>query len=367
VALEDLDAVAERYAEQRKSCSGARSRRLREEMINAALPFAGRLARRYRNRGELTDDLEQVARVGLVKAVDRYDPDRGSFTAYTLTTITGEIKRHFRDHTWGVHVPRRLQELGLEITHATAVLHHRFARTPTDAEIARYCDVAEHEIAGARRSTAGYRSASLNAPAGDGGAEVGDLLGGPDGEVEAVDDQVTVAHLIRRLPERERRLVTMRFYGNRTQAEIAAELGVSQMHVSRLLTRALTWLREGMLTDSTPRWRGDADAGDDALNVTIRTELSGTVRVQVDGEVDRDNAHRLRDALLIVLRRAAPGLPVVVDLQYVPLLDAAGIAVLLAVHESARVREVPVTVVGLQPQVRQIAAVTGLSALLPEA
>jgi RNA polymerase sigma-B factor len=367
MSLEDLDAVAVRYAKARSTCPGMESRRLRDEMICTALPIAGRLARRYRNRGELTDDLEQVARLGLVKAVDRYDPERGSFTAYAFTTITGEIKRHFRDHTWGVHVPRRLQDLSLEIMHASAVLHHEFARPPTVAELAAYCDVGEDDIDTARISAAGYRWASLNAPAGDGAVEIGDLLGAPEADVDLVDDRVTVSYLIARLPERERRLLTMRFYGDCTQAEIAAELGVSQMHVSRLLTRALTWLREGMLTDCVPRWRGgDTDDADDALGITVTTCLSGPLHVHVAGEVDRDNACRLRDALLSAVRRAAAGQPVTVDLARVPLVDAAGVAVLLAVHESARVRGVPVTVVGLQPHVRQIAAITGLSALLPE-
>jgi RNA polymerase sigma-B factor len=359
--LEDLDAVAELYVTTREQQPAAERARLREEMISAALPFAGRLARRYRNRGEQTEDLEQVARLGLVKAVDRYDPDRGSFTAYAITTITGELKRHFRDHTWDVHVPRRVQDLSLALTRATAALQQDQHR-PTDAELAVHCAVTKEELVAARLSAAAYRSASLNTPVGDGGAELSDLYGEPDPAVDLVDDRLTVAHLITRLPERERRLLTMRYHGNRTQAEIAAEIGMSQMHVSRLLSRALGWLREAMLTDAVPRWRADED--EHGLDVTSATTLAGVIKVRVAGEVDRDNAHVLSDALLDCVRRTVAGQTIVVDMAGMPMLDSAGIAALTFVHEAARVRDVTVTVTGLQPHARHIAMISGLRALL---
>jgi RNA polymerase sigma-B factor len=251
--LEDLDAIAELYAAARAHGSAEDKARLREQMIRSALPFAGRLARRYRSRRELPEDLEQVARLGLVKAVDRYDPDRGSFTAYAVMTIVGELKRHFRDHSWDVHVPRRVQDLSLAVSRTTALLQQD-QHQPTDAELAVHCDVTPDELVAARMSAAAYRSASLNTPIGDGGAELGDLIGETDAAVDLVDDRLTVAYLIARLPARERQLLAMRFYGNRTQAEIAAELGVSQMQVSRLLSRALSWLRAAMLSDAVPRW-----------------------------------------------------------------------------------------------------------------
>lgn len=359
--LEDLDGVAELYATTLGQRPARDQARLRDQMISSGLPLAGRLARRYRNRGELPEDLEQVARLGLVKAVDRYDPERGSFTAYAITTILGELKRHFRDHTWDVHVPRRVQDLSLAVSRATVTLQQD-RRPATDAELARHCAVTGADLTAARLSAAAYRSASLNTPIGDGGAELGDLFGAADPAVDLVEDRLTVTHLIARLPARERRLLTMRFHGNRTQAEIAAELGVSQMHVSRLLSRALRWLREAMLTDAVPQW--PADGPDTGLDVTTGLVADGTIRVEVIGEVDRDNAHVLSDSLLTTVRQAAPGRAVVVDLTRMPLLDSAGIAVLAAVHEAARVRRVPVTVTGLQPHARHVAMISGLRALL---
>jgi RNA polymerase sigma-B factor len=364
--LEDLDSIAEQYADDWMSCPESERARRRELMIRSALPFAARIARRYRNRGESLEDLEQVARVGLIKAVDRYDPARGSFTAYAVTTVTGELKRHFRDHTWAVHVPRRLQDLGLEVNQATAALHHELHRRPTDAELAAHCGVAKEDIVAARVSAAGYRPTSLNLPIGEGGAEFGDLFGAADPDVLLVDDRLAAAGLIARLPYRERRLLMMRFYGNLSQAEIAAQFGVSQMHVSRLLTRALGWLREAMLSDTVPRWPAADDAEDSSLEITCSAAGTRSVRVHVAGEIDRDNARDLSDALLAVVRRAAPERAVVVDLSRVPFVDAAGVAVLVAVHEAARVREVSITVVGLQPHVRQVVAISGLRALLAE-
>jgi RNA polymerase sigma-B factor len=359
--------MAEEYAGAWERCAGPERARLREEMIRSALPFAARLAGRYRNRGEPADDLEQVARLGLVKAVDRYAPDRGSFTAFAITTITGELKRHFRDRTWAVHVPRRMQDLGLEVTQAAALLRHQRGRTPTDAELAAHCDVEEEEIAAARLSAACYRSASLNTPVGDGGAELGDLYGAPDPDVGLVEDRLTVRNLIERMPARERRLLTLRFYGNLSQSEIAAELGMSQMHVSRLLSRALGGLREAMLTDSVPRRRAGAEEDETRLDVVSEVIAGGGVRLRVAGEIDRDNAHELSDAALSTVRRVARRQTVVLDLAGVPFVDAAGVAVLVAVHEAARVRDVTVIVTGLQPHVRTIVAVSGLRALLDPA
>jgi RNA polymerase sigma-B factor len=360
--LEDLDVIAEDYARAWERSAGEQRERLREEMIRTALPFAGRLAGRYRNSGEPSDDLHQVARLGLVKAVDRYEPGRGSFTAYAVVTITGELKRHFRDHTWAVHVPRRFQDLSLEVTQATGVLRQQLGRMPTDAELAVHCDVDVDRIVSARMSSASYRPASLNTPVGEGDTELGDLFGETDADVDLVEDQLTVRRLIARMPERERRLLTLRFYGNLSQAEIAADFGVSQMHVSRLLSRALGWLREAMLTDVVPRWR--ADESDHPLDVTTGVKPGGVVWVRVAGEVDRDNAHELSEALLAAVARAGAGRAVMAELAGVPLLDAAGVSALVAVHEAARVRDVKVTVTGLQPHVRQIVAISGLRALL---
>jgi RNA polymerase sigma-B factor len=360
--LEDLDTAALTYAERLGSATGAERAVLRDELARYCLPFAGRMARRYRGRGEPLEDLEQVARLGLVKAIDRYDPGRGSFTAYAVITISGEIKRHFRDKTWGVHVPRRVQDLSLEVGHASMVLTNTLSRTPTVAELAERLEVSETAVLEALESAAGYSPASLNAPAGeDGGGEFGDLLGGADADLELVDDRLTVADLLLRLPARERRMLAMRFYGNRTQAEIATELGISQMHVSRLLSRALSWLREAMLSDTPPRWDGGGAQADHGLQISV-FENDGGLVVRVRGEVDRDTAERLRTGLRHAQTKTATQLTI--DLSGVPLMDAAGIAALTEAASAAAAAEVEMSLIGAQPYVARILAVSGLKHLL---
>jgi RNA polymerase sigma-B factor len=363
--LEDLDAAALSYAERAAGVSDAEAAALRDEMTRYCLPFASRLARRYRGRGEALEDLEQVARLGLVKAIDRYDPERGSFTAYAVITISGEIKRHFRDKTWGVHVPRRVQDLSLEVGHASMVLTNALSRKPTVAELAEQLKVSEEAVLEALESSAGYSPASLNAPVpgGDGAGEFGDQLGGADLDLELVDDKITVAGLLLRLPARERRMLAMRFYGNRTQAEIAAELGISQMHVSRLLSRALGWLREAMLSDVPPRWEGSGLQGDHhPMQVTV-DRAGGVLTVRIRGEIDRDTAERLRMGLRHAVVTAPPD-RMVIDLSKVPLVDAAGVAVLVDAASAAGVAGVRLTLAGTQPYVSRILGVSGLAALL---
>ncbi len=363
--LEDLDAVALAYAERTAMAGPAERAALRDTLTRLCLPFAGRLARRYRGRGETFEDIEQVARLGLVKAIDRYDPERGSFTAYAVITISGEIKRHFRDKTWGVHVPRRVQDLSLEVGHATMALTTALSRTPTAAEIAARLNVPVAAVLEAQESSAGYSPSSLNAPVGggDGAAEFGDLLGDFDGDLELVDDKVTVADLLMRLPARERRMLAMRFYGNRTQAEIAAELGISQMHVSRLLSRALAWLREAMLSDTPPRWEG-AESRSERHPLQVEAVREGSLVIaRVRGEVDRDTAERMRLGLRHAIALAGRD-RVVIDLSGVPLLDAAGIAVLVDAASAAAVAEIPFSLTGAQPYVASILSVTGLARLL---
>jgi RNA polymerase sigma-B factor len=359
--LEDLDLVAVAYAASSAGAAPAEQARLRDELTSHCLPFAGRMARRYRGRGEPMDDLEQVARVGLLKAIDRYDPARGSFTAYAVVTISGEIKRHFRDRTWGVHVPRRVQDLSLEAGHATAVLTAELARRPTTAELAARLQVSEDALRDAQVSSGGYSPASLNIPVGGQDAgELGDLLGGADADLESVDDRLTVSRLLLRLPARERQMLAMRFYGNRTQAEIAAELGISQMHVSRLLSRALSWLREAMLSDTPPRWRSGHDDPGVRLSV-IRS--AGALTVRVGGEVDRDTTGQLR----AVLHRAvvmAGADSVVIDLAGVPLIDAAGAGALVDTVAAGDAAGVRVSLSGARPCVARILAVSGLAGAL---
>jgi RNA polymerase sigma-B factor len=361
--LEDLDAAAISYAEQMAHAPDTERSELRAELTRFCLPFAGRLARRFRGRGEPLEDLEQVARLGLLKAIDRYDPARGSFTAYAVITISGEIKRHFRDRTWGVHVPRRVQDLSLEVGHASTALTNTLSRSPTVGELAERLRVTEEAVLDAVASSAGYSPASLNAPANvEGDGEVGDLLGGDDSDLELVDDKVTVAGLLLRLPARERQMLAMRFYGNRTQAEIAAALGISQMHVSRLLSRALSWLREAMLSDEPPRWEGGGAQAEHAMEVSVGRD-GGVFTVRVRGEVDRDTAERLRMGLRHAVATAA-GDRLVIDLSGVPLLDAAGVAVLLDAASAAAVAGVELSLTGAQAYVARILGVSGLAALL---
>jgi RNA polymerase sigma-B factor len=220
--------------------------RIRARLIELYLPLAEYLARRFRNRGEPLDDLTQVARVGLIKSVDGYDPCRGAaFTSYAIPMIVGELKRHFRDKGWDVRVPRRLQELRLEIGKVAGGLAQELGRSPTVADLAARLDVSEEAVIEGLESGHAYRALSINAPAGgeESGGELADLLGDVDRSLEAVDDRESLRPLIARLPVREQKIIAMRFFGNLTQTQIAEHLGISQMHVSRLLAHALTFLR----------------------------------------------------------------------------------------------------------------------------
>jgi RNA polymerase sigma-B factor len=220
--------------------------RARERAIEAWLPLARHLARRYAGRGEPTDDLVQTASLGLVKAIDRFDADRGiEFAGFAIPTIVGEIKRHFRDHTWSVRVPRRLQESRLAITTANAALSHTLGRSPTVADIATHLGVSEEDVLDGLEGTRAYRATSLSTPVGDadGATELGDMLGSVDPEFELTENRLALGPALGLLDDRERRILTLRFYGNLTQTQIAEQVGISQMHVSRLITQALATLR----------------------------------------------------------------------------------------------------------------------------
>lgn len=225
---------------------------LREKAIEAWLPLAQHLAHRYSGRGEPTDDLAQTAAIGLIKAVDKFDPSRGvDFAGYAIPTIIGELKRHFRDRTWDIRVPRRLQELRLSISEANSTLLQTLGRSPTVADIAAHLKLTEEEVLEGLEGARAYNAVSLSTPTGDGerATELGDMLGGEDGEFELAELRVAIGPAMATLDEREQRILTLRFYGNLTQSQIAERIGVSQMHVSRLLARALTKLR-GQLSDT---------------------------------------------------------------------------------------------------------------------
>jgi RNA polymerase sigma-B factor len=224
----------------------------REELVNRHLPLARKLARRYAGAREPLDDLVQVASLGLVKAVDRFDPDRGiAFTSFAVPTILGELKRYFRDLGWSVHVPRGAQEMALKVEHARQQLSLRGGRSPSVRELAEYLEWSIEDVLDALEAGSAHHSVSLDAPTDDGEGEVGTLgssLGADDDRFEAVDDRLTVALAARQLPERERRVLFLRFVRDLTQTQIAARVGVSQMQVSRILRQALAQLEE--LTDA---------------------------------------------------------------------------------------------------------------------
>jgi RNA polymerase sigma-B factor len=248
--LSDASASAETAAEllTRLATTPAGDRRrgaLRDRAIEAWLPLARHLAHRYSGRGEPTDDLIQTATVGLIKAVDKFDPDRGvDFAGYAIPTIIGEIKRHFRDRTWSVRVPRRLQELRLAITEANSTLTHTLGRSPTIADISIHLGTTEEEVLEGLEGARAYNATSLSTPiSADGTTELGDTLGAEDHEFELAETRVALGPALATLDDREQKILTLRFYGNLTQSQIADRVGISQMHVSRLLARALTKLR----------------------------------------------------------------------------------------------------------------------------
>jgi RNA polymerase sigma-B factor len=222
---------------------------LRRQAIEDNIAFAQRLARRFRDRGEPVDDLIQVAMVGLVNAVDGYDPTRGcEFAGYATPTIVGEIRRYFRDKGWRIKVPRRLQELRLQVNRARVELSQSMSASPSVADLAKHLDVSEDEVVEAIEVARLYHPVSLSAPAGpDSDLGVADPIGDVDPGMEAVENRESVKPLLASLPERERRILTMRFFHDMTQSQIAAEIGISQMHVSRLLTQTLAKLRTALV------------------------------------------------------------------------------------------------------------------------
>ena len=230
-------------------------RRARDELVTLHLPLVHFLARRFRDRGEPLDDLVQVGTIGLIKAVDRFDPERGvEFSTYATPTIVGEIKRHFRDKGWAIRVPRRLQELRISLGQATAELSQKSGRAPTVAELAAHLGISEDDVIEGLEGAQAYSTTSLDAHAGgddgDDAPSLADRLGTDDLDLEAVEYRESLKPLLAALPSRERRILALRFFHGMTQSEIAAEVGISQMHVSRLLAKSLATLREGMLDDA---------------------------------------------------------------------------------------------------------------------
>jgi RNA polymerase sigma-B factor len=226
--------------------------RLRDQIICQCVPAARREAVRFRRTGEAQEDLVQVALLGLVLAVDRYDPGRGiPFKHFAVPTIAGELKRHFRDKCWSVRVGRRVQELYQEVRKAEPELAQRLGRTPTTHDLADALAMPEQDVLTARAGEAAYATRSLNWPAyGDGDScELHELIGGPDRELEKLPDHDALRRAWPLLPRRLRVILSLRFDDDLSQSQIADKLGISQMHVSRLITRSLCLLRKHMMAD----------------------------------------------------------------------------------------------------------------------
>lgn len=223
---------------------------VREELTEAWLPMAHRIASRFRDRGESVEDLRQVAALGLVKAIDRFDPSRGAFESYAVPTITGEIKRHFRDRMWALRVPRRVQELRNKVRVARRELTQSpGSPEPSTARIAEYTGLTEEEVATGMEALESFSTLSLDAElsSDDDGYSLADTLGSSDSAYDVVVDREAAKEGLRRLPERERAILYMRFFEDMTQNRIADRLGISQMHVSRLISRSCARVREEAL------------------------------------------------------------------------------------------------------------------------
>ncbi len=217
----------------------------RERLTVAFQPLVEHLARRFAGRGEAVDDLVQVANIGLLNAIDRFDADREvQFSTYATATIVGELKRHFRDKAWAVRVPRQLQETAVHMNKVLPELTQELGRSPTIAEIANRLQVEEDDVVGAMDAVHAYSTASLDAPTGSSGLTHADTLGEDDSSLNFLESWATIAPAVRELSDRDRRVLYLRFFRDMTQSEIAEEIGISQMHVSRLLAQTLAFLRE---------------------------------------------------------------------------------------------------------------------------
>jgi len=223
--------------------------KLRAALIERHLPLVTFMARKFADRGEPLDDLIQVGTIGLIKAIDRFEISKGfEFSTFATPTIVGEIKRHFRDKTWAVRVPRRLQELGASVTKATNELTQKLDRSPTPKEIAKHLGITVDEVAEALESNSAYSTISLDITS-DTSTTIRDTFGALDEALEGVEYRESLKPLLAQLEDREKRILQMRFFENLSQSQIATELGISQMHVSRILNKVLSHLREGLISN----------------------------------------------------------------------------------------------------------------------
>jgi len=248
-AILDRAEVRQLFSEYKGAPEDDRTR-LRERLVDQYIGLVEFLARRFRNRGEPLEDLVQVGTIGLLKAIERFDLEREvEFSTYATPTIVGELKRHFRDKGWAVRVPRRLQELHLELTKIVSTLGQELGRSPTVAEIAKAAGTSEENVLEGLEIAQAYNFTSLDAPIDSddaGSTSFADQLGSEDDQLLNLEYRAALAPEMAKLPERERRILYLRFFKGMTQSEIADRLGISQMHVSRLLNRTLMRLREAL-------------------------------------------------------------------------------------------------------------------------
>lgn len=250
--MEDRRTATARLFERARESTAGDRHALEEQIIELNMSVASDCARRYRGRGVASDDLEQVAYLGLVKAVQGFDPDRGhDFLSFAVPTIRGELRRHFRDHGWSLRPPRSIQELQTRILAAEGELTQELGRSPRPTDFARHLEVDLDHVLDALAATGCFAPASLDAPVPEGEAALGERLGELDPAFDSAEARVTLAAVLRGLTPRERRILELRFFGGCTQAEIGADIGVTQMQVSRLLNRILARLRE-RLVDTNP-------------------------------------------------------------------------------------------------------------------
>jgi RNA polymerase sigma-B factor len=217
----------------------------REQLAREFLPLAEYFARRFSGRGEPVDDLTQTASLGLLNAIDRFDPERGvPFSTYAAATIVGELKRHFRDRGWALRVPRNVQETAILVNRTVSGLWQEMGRAPTVREIATTADIGEDDVLEALDALQAYTTDSLDAPTADATSTTAESIGEEDRSYEVSEEWLSLAPALRDLPERERSILYLRFFEGRTQTEIAEEMGISQMHVSRLVSQSLEKLRQ---------------------------------------------------------------------------------------------------------------------------
>lgn len=245
----DKDRTLDLFKEYKKT----RAPELRDELVSMYMNLVEYLARRFKNRGEPIEDLIQVGTIGLIKAIDRFDVKRSvEFTTYATPTIVGEIKRYFRDKGWAVKVPRRLQELSLLVTQAMNTLTQELKRAPTISEIAGHIGVSSEQVIEAMETSEAYSFVSLDrdlSSDSDDSFSLLEYIGEDDKELSGIEDRTCLSEALSKLSKQEQRILYLRFFRGLTQTEIAQQLGISQMHVSRLLRRTLEVLRERMLQD----------------------------------------------------------------------------------------------------------------------